>query len=111
MSLHTSRINNFLSSSECLCGILTSGDCLALEHLRIMMAFVNVKSTFDGQYYSSKNCWNDAPPTLKIILNILDDEIINNQLVFVVCPIIVPLNPDDTLRSLEKLPYEIIREC
>lgn len=110
ISLHSSRIDNFISSSEWLCGIFIAGNCLSSEHLRIMMMFVNINCSYQGQYYSGKNCWNDAPATMKIILDILDDAVIHSKLVFIARPITLPLYPTDTIEKLEKLPYELLRE-
>jgi hypothetical protein len=110
MTLNSSRINDCISSSEFLCGIFNSGPCLSIEHLRLMMTFINPNVLFEGPYISGKTYWNNVSPVLKTILNILDDAILNNQLVFVVSPTVIPIDPNDRLEELEKLPFDILKD-
>lgn len=109
MTLNSSRINNFISSSEFLCGIFNSGSCLSIEHLRLMMTFINPNVLFEGQYISGKTYWINVSPVLKTILNILDDAVLNNQLIFIISPTIIPIDPNDRLKELEKLPFDILK--
>lgn len=110
LSDSTSRINDFLSSSEWLCGIFVAGDWLSIEHVRIMMNYINPYTAFNTEYISGKDCWDDASPILKTILDILDDCVINKNIVFINCPIIVSIDPRETLEELAILPYNLLKE-
>ena len=94
----------FISGSEWLCGILSSRLPLNREHLLMMMSFVNSKVTaskaLSGKYKSGKRQWKSAPPTIKSLLDFLDDALTKNYKITVRMPKIIILNDQLTLPEL-----------
>jgi hypothetical protein len=107
------RADGHISSAEWLCGVFNSGELLSEEHVRIIMNYVNEKSTHkevgDGSYTSGKETWRHVPQPLKFILDVLDDAAVANQPVSVVCPEIVP-NVGLTEADLQKMELNRVSE-
>lgn len=114
ISLLSHRVDDNISSGEWLCGIFASGDELTVEHMMILMSFVNLYTTSallqQGQYRSGKDIWLCAPSPMKEIFDLIDTSIINNQPLSVVTPTITPVNDTDTLEMLELLPFEELHD-
>lgn len=113
MTLSSCRVKGFLSSGEFLCGLFTSGKQLTLEHRIIMMSFVNDSVSClmigDNKYISGKKMWVDAPKPLKDVLDIIDDSIINNKVLSICVPKIIPLSPYKTIEELDDIPFEELK--
>lgn len=96
----------FISSSEWLCGIFSSRLPLDRNHLLVMMTFVNPKVSAeqvmkgDGKYKSGKRKWRHASPTIKALLDFLDDALTKNHKVTVRIPKIIILDEGITLSEL-----------
>lgn len=110
-TLSSCRIDNFISSGEWLCGILTSGTELTLEHRRIIMSFINSFTTAEMvnefKYVTGKSLWSDAESPLKEILDLLDDSIVNQEpIVYIIAPNVIPIDPSQNLEELEHLSFE-----
>jgi len=100
----------FISSGDWLCGVFTSGNLLSNEHIRILMSFVNSNTNlFQESYTSGKQLWRDAPPSLKTILDALDDGCVKNVSVTVDVPLVVPLDESQAIEELERLPFEDVK--
>lgn len=85
------RVKGFISSGEWLNGVLTSGEALASEHIRIIMSYVNPNAPLDQMYYlSGKDVWKTAPNCLKTILDTLDDACLLNLPLTVAIPTTMP---------------------
>lgn len=80
-----------MSSSEWLLGVFSVGEILKPEHVRIHMSFVNAWSPVairepDGNmtnlydvYQSGKTLWENASPSLRELLDVLDYAAINKE--------------------------------
>jgi len=108
MTASSTRVPGFLSSGEWLCGIFTSGENLLVEHIGILMSFVNPYVSnamiINQQYHSGKDVWQKAPAPIKDILDLLDDSLLRGQSIMVNNPRVVPLNPEQSIAELEKIP-------
>ncbi|HSA76253.1 MAG TPA: hypothetical protein VLE02_01790 [Nitrosarchaeum sp.] len=113
MTSFSMRMTRHISSGDWLCGVLTSGKELKVDHVKIMMAFVNKnvlwKTLFKKPYVSGKDAWKDAPEPLKNILDILDSAAVNEESVEVVVPRIVP-NTGISIKKLEKMTHDVMRK-
>ncbi|QGR54327.1 hypothetical protein [Moumouvirus maliensis] len=90
----------FVSSSEWLNSILTSGTFLNSEHLQMSMCYINKNMPFmdiikGSDYISGKNTWSDAPQPLKNMLDILDDACLKNENIKVCVPEIFFINESE----------------
>ena len=66
-----------ISSGEWMNGVLCSGNVLDRDHVRILMFMINPKtglpSSSSEMYVSGKEGWKDAPESLRVMLDCLDD--------------------------------------
>lgn len=100
----------FISSGDWLCGVLTSGNVLSNEHIRILMSFVNSNTNLiQEDYASGKELWKDAPSALKAILDTLDDGRVKNVSVTIDIPSVIPLDDSQTIEDLESLSFEDVK--
>jgi len=108
MTTSSTRVEGFISSGEWLCGIFTSGEQLSTEHLMILMSYINpyVSSLMilAGEYESGKEAWKQTPSSIKKLLDLLDDCLLTGRSVTVAVPTIVPLDPLQSIDTLEYLP-------
>lgn len=108
VSMTTARAPGCVSSSEWLCGIFTSGSELKIDHLHIMMFFVNSKFSVEQlqneEYVSGKSLWASAPEPLRRLLDFLDDAAVAGENVQVILPHVQNLDdlPDKAM-SVEEL--------
>jgi hypothetical protein len=119
MTLQSFRYNDpetgrlFMSGGEWLNAIFNSGSVLSSEHLSIMMTFINSNTQFpldpECVYVSGRDLWSSAPSTLKHVLDILDEAVMNNQDVNIMFPEVVPKD-GYTLEQLEKMAPEEIKQ-
>ena len=110
MTKSSTRVQGFISSGEWLCGVFTSGPFLSVEHLLILMSYINPyvsnQMISSHQYQSGKDAWSTAAAPIKEILNLLDDAIVNGQPVHVKIPIAVPIDPSQSIETIEYLRFE-----
>ena len=101
------RAQRFVSSGEWLCGVFSSGSLLSVEHMSILMSFVNPyisdQMILSKQYKTGGKAWETAPSPIKEIFNLLDDGITNRQPVYVRIPNVVPIDPHQSIESIEYL--------
>jgi hypothetical protein len=114
MTESSTRVGGFISSGEWLCGIFTSGENLSLDHMIIMMSYVNPyvssEMVMKQQYRSGKDIWKQAPVPIKDILDLLDDSIINGCSISVKVPVVEAINPVQSINTLEYLPLNELHD-
>jgi hypothetical protein len=96
----------YISSGEWLCGILTSGSILKWDHLSLHMKFINRRCGINEEYKSGKDTWTEASKTLRTILDLLDDAVLNQRNVTVACPTATPINENQTLDEINSMILE-----
>ena len=107
MALSSTRVPGYISSGEWLCGVFT-GNCheLGLEHRIILMSYVNPRVSSEmvlqNKYVSGKGIWSAAPSSLKYLLDMLDDSIINKNSMYVMIPTAKHIDPK---KSVDDLPF------